>query len=225
MEAASPAADAAVAAVAATPAHAFGLGVYSLLLLSEEGHVLLYRQISQPETVSFAGRAALRRLRAILLHNQWIGVDSTVEVTVEQPAAQLPAAQQGRSEGSTAQRASQHAQKTSQPGENARTAHCQSSQATQTSNPSLPKSASLSQKTSPYFIHTFQSPSNAPKLPSNDESQDLLAFISWEDATPSAPPPPKAKADDRKRPPSLAQPSAKRAETVQMESFLNSLFS
>ena len=62
----------------------FGLGVYSLLLLSEEGHVLLYRQISQPESVSFGGRAALRRMRAILLHNQWIGVDSSVDLNVDQ---------------------------------------------------------------------------------------------------------------------------------------------
>ena len=195
----------------------FGLGVYSLLLLSEEGHVLLYRQISQPESVSFGGRAALRRMRAILLHNQWIGVDSSVDVSVEQP---------GRSEElTTAQRASQQSSKPpKQPSKS-----IQSNQ----SNPSIQQTPlSHSQQTSPFFAHPspppLQNPSNEPKPPINDESQDLLAFISWEDSTPIAPPfphPPTSKTNDRKRLPSLPQPSSKRADTIQMESFLNSLFS
>ena len=191
--------------------------------------MLLYRQISQPESVSFGGRAALRRMRAILLHNQWIGVDSSVDVSVEQP--------ERSEELTTAQRASQQSSKPpKQPSKSN-----QSNQSIQSiqSNPSIqqtPQSSqtplSHSQQTSPFFAHPsplpLQNPSNEPKPPVNDESQDLLAFISWEDSTPIAPPfphPPTSKTNDRKRPPSLPQPSSKRADTIQMESFLNSLFS
>ena len=207
----------------ASAAGGFGLGVYSLLLLSEEGHVLLYRQISQPESVSFVGRAALRRMRAILLHNRWIGVDSSVEVSAEEP---------GRAEElATAQRASQQSNKPTKQSSKSN----KSSKSNQPSITSSQKPLSPTQQTSPFFAHPsspppLQNPSNEPKPPANDESQDLLAFISWEDSTPIAPPPPAprpptSKANDRKRPPSLPQPSPKRADTIQMESFLNSLFS
>ena len=180
--------------------------------------MLLYRQISQPESVSFAGRTALRGLRAILLHNQWIGVDSSAEVSAEEPG--------GSEELATAQRASQQTNKPTKQS----TKPNPSNPAIQQSHQSSQKPLSHTQKTSPFFAHPSpQPPSNEPKPPLNDESQDLLAFISWEDSTPIAPPPPPhpsaSKTNDRKRPPPLPQPSSKRADTIHMESFLNSLFS
>ena len=197
--------------------------------------MLLYRQISQPETVTFRARTALRQLRVALLHNQWIGLDSVVDVALAQPRRQqelaaLPPPQPAQKTSSQSQKSTQQSQKLTQHSSKS-TQHSQqstqhSSKSTQHSQKAIsehpapiPLPADRTSQTTP----SHSTPASAAQGSTlGDDSQDLLAFISWEDPTPA---PLQPQASERKRPPTAAPRATKRPEAVQMESFLNSLFS
>ena len=197
--------------------------------------MLLYRQISQPETVTFRARTALRQLRVALLHNQWIGLDSVVDVALAQPRRQeepaaLPPPQPAQKTSSQSQKSTQQSQKSTQHSSKS-TQHSQ--QSTQHSSKSTQHSQkAISEHPAPIPLPADRTSQTTPSLSTpasaaqgstlGDDSQDLLAFISWEDPTPA---PLQPLASERKRPPTAAPRATKRPEAVQMESFLNSLFS
>ena len=204
--------------------------------------MLLYRQISQPETVTFRARTALRQLRVALLHNQWIGLDSVVDVALAQPRRQeepaaLPPTQPAQKTSSQSQKSTQQSQKSTQHSQQSTQHSSKSTQQSQKSTQHSSKSTQHSQKAisehpAPIPLPADRTSQTTPSLSTpasaaqgstlGDDSQDLLAFISWEDPTPA---PLQPQASERKRPPTAAPRATKRPEAVQMESFLNSLFS
>lgn len=195
----------------------FGQGVYSLILLSEEGHLLLYRQIFQPETVSFVGKSSMGRVRVYLFHNRWIGLDSEMVVTLGEPSKQ----EEMQSQSANKQSQKTNNLSTNKTNKQSQKANKQSSH----SSKSLPNDSSKSPSIDSSLPTILSPPNSTPFDPNpekNDNSQDLLAFISWEDPSPH---PPQPRAEQPKRPALPIQQPSKRANISEMESFLNSLFS
>ena len=151
----------------------YGVGIYSLLITTPEGHLLLYKQVHQPETIPFQWKTSLSSLHVHLLHNRWIGLDSEMDVAIG---------------GGT--------------------------------------------------FHPIQQTKEEPVqvIPSQEKdlSQDLLAFISWDEGLTENPKEPKEPKESKKskekrlkeskRTKSSDTATSKRIEGIQVDSFLNSVF-